>query len=34
LEGLKAEIAALRARQELIEDLTKRVRRLEERVFA
>jgi len=33
LGGLKAEVAALRARQEL-EDLIERVRRLEEKVFA
>jgi len=34
LGNLKAEIAALRERQELIEDLTRRVRKLEEKVFA
>ena len=34
LGELKAEIVALRSRQEIIEDLVRRVRKLEERVFA
>jgi chromosome segregation ATPase len=34
LGELKAEIATLRSRQEIIEDLVRRIRRLEERVFA
>ena len=34
LGEVKAEIAALRSRQEIIEDLVRRVRKLEERIFA
>ncbi|MBO8180827.1 MAG: hypothetical protein H0Z19_10205 [Archaeoglobus sp.] len=34
LGELKAEIAALRSRQEIIEDLVRRVRKLEDKVFA
>jgi chromosome segregation ATPase len=34
LGELKAEIVALRSRQEIIEDLVRRVRKLEDKVFA